>query len=677
MSDPKKSQSAAQLLAQGETQQAIAQLTAQPHDEASQVQLRELYIGENDVEKAMPLLQTMASTDSAEGLVSASILALIQQDLTAAVSLAEQALQRQGDLATAYNHLGRALQNSGQSGKAIKSFKTAIRLDPYYAQAWHNLGHTRRALGVMDEAVSHYQKAIECQGGYQSAWYNWAITQSVMEQHEGALKTFDQLLKINPQHTLAWVNQGLAWHVLGQLEKAIECYDRAMDLDPDLAMVYSYKGVLLNEMQQSEQAIRCLQHALSLDPNEIDAWCELCDVYEKTNQLAAAEQANAKALALDPQHPTALIDAARIDKRNKQFAAALAKLEQIQVAALPVRKATEYWFERGAIADHSGDYEAAWQAYRQANELARQSPRFQAVDATAFEQRLAGIRQQIATLQPPPKATLWQRLRGQGTNQTTAVDDPELGSDLCFLVGFPRSGTTLIDTILSVHSQVHSIEEMPTIETVIKAIGQAGGQHRDPQWLASADWSHWRQLYWQQLKQHATVSPGQLVLDKLPLRFLEVAFIQQLFPAARFVFMLRHPGDVVISNFMQNYVPNQAFVHFSRIEEAVDMYAQCMEVWQQLAPHLGQQLMTVKYEALVSQPQTVVDKLCQFLRIPFQAEMLDTDRRLATRARVSTNSYAQVAEDINQGSVSRWRNYQAQLAPYQDQLQALIKAFGY
>lgn len=676
MSDPNKSQAAAQLLAQGDTQQAIELLTSNSSDEASQVLLRELYIGENEVAKAMPVLQQMATTTTTEGLVSASILALINQDLTTAVSLAEQASQTDEQSATAYNHLGRALQNSGQSGKAIKSFKAAIRINPSYAQAWHNLGHTRRALGVMDEAISHYRKATDCQPGYQSAWFNLAITHSVMEQHEAALQAFEQLLKINDQHSLAWVNKGLAMHVLGDLEAAIDCYDRAMDLDPELAMVYSYKGVLLNELQQSEQAIRCLQHALSLDPTEIDAWCELCDVYEKTNQLEMAEQANQRALALDPQHPTALIDAARIDKRNKLPAAALAKLDQVPVAALPERKATEYWFERGAIADQAGQFEAAWQAYRQANELARKSPRFQAVDPAAFEQRLVAIEQQLAARQPVAKPTVWQRLTGQA-KQADVSDDPALGSRLCFLVGFPRSGTTLVDTILSVNDRVHSIEEMPTIETVIKAIAQQGGDHRDDAWLAAADWDAWRQEYWQQLESHTTTREGALVVDKLPLRFLEADFIKRLLPAARFVFMLRHPEDVVISNFMQNYVPNQAFVHFSRIEDAVDVYAQCMGIWQRLAPQLGPQLLTVKYEDLVSHPTPVVDKLCQFLRIPFQQAMLDTNQRLATRARVSTNSYAQVAEDINQGSVSRWRNYPSQLAPYHDQLQPLIKAFGY
>jgi tetratricopeptide (TPR) repeat protein len=670
MNQPSAAQHARQLLKQGELTRATDWLKQHQANEACMSVLRELYLGEQQTAEALPLIQQMAEADSAEGLVAQSILAFLDADLTRAIDLAEQALQLNAELATAHNHLGRALQNSGQSGKAIKAFKAAVRLDPEYAQAWHNLGHTRRALGVMDEAIEHYQKAIGAQPQYQSAWFNLAITLSVLEQHSQAVEAFDQLLSINDQHVLAWVNKGLACHVLGDLEQAISCYDRAMDLDPKLAMTYSYKGILLNEMQQSEQAIRCLQHAISLDANEIDAWCELCDVYEKTNDLEQAEQANSKALALDPNHPTALIDAARIHKRNKDFEAALGFLQRVNVAALPTRKATEYWFERAELLDKAGQYEAAYQAYVQANELARQSPRFTAVDQQAFKQRLVEIDAATEHFKPLKKASFWQRLSGKGQ----AADDPELGSRLCFLVGFPRSGTTLLDTILSVHQDIHSIEEMPTIERVIQGVKAAGQNHLDPDFSAVADWPALREQYWAQVAQHASPESGQWILDKLPLRFLEAEFIRQLFPQARFIFMHRHPADVILSNFMQNFVPNEAFVNFTSLADAVSTYEQCMHLWLKLRPRLGQSLLEISYEDLVQQPRPTVNQVCRLLSIDFTEQMLETDRRLASRDRVSTNSYAQVAEDINTRSVSRWQNYAGPFEPHMERLEPLIKA---
>ena len=125
---------------------------------------------------------------------------------------------------------------------------------------------------------------------------------------------------------------------------------------------------------------------------------------------------------------------------------------------------------------------------------------------------------------------------------------------------------------------------------------------------------------------------------------------------------------------MQNFVPNEAFVNFTSLADAVSTYEQCMQLWLKLRPRLGQALLEISYEDLVHNPRPTVNQVCRFLSIDFTQQMLQTDRRLASRERVSTNSYAQVAEDINTRSVSRWQNYAGPFEPYTDRLEALSKA---
>ncbi|MCX7554345.1 tetratricopeptide repeat protein [Marinicella sp. S1101] len=666
---------AQELFRTGEIQEALNLLATDSSDQAISL-LREYHLGEGQTELAKPYIEQLATKASAEGLVSQSIQAFLKHDFNQAIQLAEMAVQSNPQSATAHNHLGRALQNAGQSGRASKAFKSAVRLDEDYAQGWHNLAHTRRAIGALDEAIGFYQKAITAAKSYQSAYFNLGVTLAAMERHDEALSTFKKLIKINPTHALAWVNAGLAHHAKGDFKSAINCYDQAMDIAPKMALPFTYKGILLNELQETEQAIKCLKHALSLDANEIDAWCELTNLYEKTNDLKQAAAANQQAQQLDSTHPTVMIDAARIARRQKNTEQALDYLNTIEVSQLPFRKAVEYWFERATILDQDGQFNAAFASYQQANQLAAQSPRNKQFNPDALDKRLATIDAGLDHIKTPSKPGIFSRLFG-ARDYAPNTAKRELGSHLCFLIGFPRSGTTLIDTILSANNDVTSIEEMPTIETVIKYLSENKQNPWWPDFKNKADWPVLRSLYFDQIDSHLDQGQPQLVIDKLPFRFLQALFIKDLFPQARFLFMARQPADVILSNFMQNYAPNETFIHFNAFDETVNTYDRSMQLWYRIREHLGTQLMTVKYEDLVTSPEQTTQDACQFLGIDYKADMLNTQKRLASRARVSTNSYAQVAEDLYQKSVNRWQHYRQAFEPHKALLEQHRKALKY
>jgi tetratricopeptide (TPR) repeat protein len=662
------SQQAQQLFADGQTSPAVDLLKQNASDVSAQILLREYYLGEQFVAEALKIIETFPECGDAEDLVNQSIQAFYQNDYSLAEDLAEQALIQDAHSFTAYNHLGRALQNQGQSGKAIKAFKSAVRINPKYAEGWHNFGHTRRALGVMDEAKTYYQKAIEYHQGYQSAWLNLALTESVLEQFTAAVSSFESLLKINPQHVLGWLNLGLTQHVLGQIDQAIDCYDRAMDIDPDCALAYSYKGIILNELQDTETAIKCLQHAIELDPNEIDAWCELTNVYEKTNNLQLAQAANQAAQAIDPYHPTVLIDGAKLLFRSKDFNNALTRLRSVNPHALPVRKQIDYWFELGLVLEKLKQFDEAFQAFEKGNQLATTSPKYQAVEFDAYWQRLSALSESAKN---QPSKGWFKSLfdKKPPTNRN-------LGHDLYFLMGFPRSGTTLIDTILNSHQSLITIEEKPTLERVIEQISQENSQ-LDINQCSEIQLDEWRQIYWQAIAEYTQADKSSKIIDKLPLRFIQSQLITKLLPQAKSIFMLRHPCDVILSNFMQNYMPNQAFVHFNGLAETVEMYTKSMALWLQLKPLFKSRLLEVKYEHLVGSAEQEVPKICDFLGVDFQSAMLQTSQRLKAKSRISTNSYAQVAQDIHVESVFRWEHYRAYFEPHLDQIEPFIKAFGY
>ncbi|NND44946.1 MAG: tetratricopeptide repeat protein [Xanthomonadales bacterium] len=660
-------QDARALVRAGEVAEAIRLLRTEDSDPGSAALLREHYIGEGQVEQAMPCIERLASDHGPEAHTSRSIKALLSGDVNAAVSEAEQAVRMDAESATAHNQLGRALHNQGCSADAIQAFERAIQLDPDYPQAWYNLGHVQRAIGRLPESTESYEQALERAPAFRAARLNLGISYSVLEQPDRALACLKPLLEADPDDVEALVNAGLALHQLGRLDEAEAHLERALELDARHANAWCYLGVLRNERLDTEGALDALQQALQLNPADTEARVELAGALEQSNRLDEARTVVEEGMQRDPYHPALRLEAARLQRREGDIAEALRTLRSLNPAKLPPRLAQQAWFELGHALDRNGEWPEAYHAFEQGNRLAAQSPRRQQVDAEGFARRCEALEHWLAEgapgIEPGP---------GELTGDT--------GADLVFLLGFPRSGTTLLDTFLNAHRGVRSVEERPTLEQLIEGIRQSGADY--PAALADFDAGTVQALrhqYRSALKQHAGLEPsaGTIVLDKLPMRTLNVGLIQRLFPRARVLLALRHPCDVVLSNFMQSYADNEAFIHFDSLAESAAMYDRVMGLWLAYQPYLGLPTLETRYEDLVADSGAELDRVCGFLGIEATDEMLDVENRLAQRGRIRTNSYQQVAEPVYQRARGRWLNYREPFAAVMPTLRPYIGQFGY
>lgn len=650
------------LLANQQLSAAQQLLYTQHPQRDADVMLRELLIGERRNEQAAQIATRLTTGSDAEALVSQAILAHFAGNLPAAVQCCEKALNTQPQLATAQNHLGRALHNMGRPEQALAAFKSAVAADKHYAEAWHNQGHVLRALGQLPDAISVFQRACELAPGYRSARLNLGISLFAMERGREALDCFEQLLSHDGDDVEALMNAGLSLHLLGRFDEAKKRYQQALALVPKHATAWYYYGVLLNELQETSAAMQALQKAVELNPQDVEAWIELAGVHEQSNELEKAEQAVRRAQTTGAQHPALLLEVAKLTRRKGQPGDAVKLLQRLDARQLPSRLAQQYFFELGLALDRDKQYESAYQAFLHGNQLAANSQRRQGVDKEAFP-------------------ALCQRIQNWlEHNQITASLSPpgELGEDLCFMIGFPRSGTTLLDTMLAVHPDVVSIEEQATLEWVIARLNAIGaGYPENLNTLSELQLDELRQLYRQRLASILPQRPYKLIVDKLPMRTIHAALIHRLFPKAKLLFSLRHPCDVVLSNFMQQYAVNEAFVHFDTLTDCSRTYDQVMQIWQTFVERYSPDMKYVRYEALVSDPQAALQQVCDFLGIEAQQSMLDRDARLNTRDRVRTNSYQQVAEPIYQRASGRWQHYRQHLAPHLSLLQPHLEYFGY
>ncbi|NKI34082.1 tetratricopeptide repeat protein [Wenzhouxiangella sp. XN79A] len=667
-STPEESPQAASILSEarrrlaaGDTAAVLLELEARAGHEATDALLRDWWLAEARPDRAGPVLERLVGADSAEGWAARSAQALLAGDPGRAVEAARQAIRRDADCAAAYGHLGRALFNAGRMADAERCFAEAVRRDPDSAVARYNQGHLLRAAGRLDAAVAAYGEALARAPGLRAARFHRGITHSLAERPGAALADFQALLEADAADLEARLNAGLARQTLGDLDAAEADYRAVLERAPDHPLAWTYLGILCNEQLRTAEAVEALERALALDPNELDARRELANVFEKANRLDQAEAALAPALPAAAEHPGVVVDAARLKRRRGDAAGALALLDRIDPRGLPERLALEVQFERANALDRAGRYDEALSAVRDANRRAASGARRARIDRAAFPREVAGVRDWLAAGAP-------------GIDSRGA----DSGAELCFMIGFPRCGTTLLDTILNAAEGLATLDERPTFERARAALepnGQPYWSRRRP--FPAADADAFRAAYRKAVADELGDRPTDRVVDKLPLRVLHAPLLAQAFPAAKFVVSLRHPADVVLSNLMQHYVPNDAYVHFDTLDDTVATYLDVMQLWAAIRPLLEGRLHLVRYEDLVDDPEAEVARACAFLGIDFDPAMLDPATRLAGRERVRTNSYEQVAESIYRRSAGRWRNYRDALMPYRDRLQPVLDEYGY
>jgi hypothetical protein len=245
-----------------------------------------------------------------------------------------------------------------------------------------------------------------------------------------------------------------------------------------------------------------------------------------------------------------------------------------------------------------------------------------------------------------------------------------------FLVGFPRSGTTLLEQALAGHPDVAALEEAPTLAEAARAfLSDDAGLSRLAQ-LSLEEAEHWRSVYWQAVRAQGADPDGSVFLDKAPAGTLYLPLIAKLFPEARVLFALRDPRDVVLSCLRSSFQMNALTYAFTDLTEAARCYGACMSMAEAYRRVLPLQLREVRYEQLVDDFAGELAALTAFLGLDMTPGMTDV-AATARRRMVRTPSAPQVRAGVNRQGLGRWRAYAAELAPIQPILAPWTQRFGY
>jgi hypothetical protein len=260
----------------------------------------------------------------------------------------------------------------------------------------------------------------------------------------------------------------------------------------------------------------------------------------------------------------------------------------------------------------------------------------------------------------------------------TALDLDNSVRDPVFLLGFPRSGTTLLHQMLASHPHLQVMEERPCMRVLERRIG--GDSDRFPAALAALDSEHasaLREAYWACVASHVDRRPDAVFVDKLPMHLVRAGTIHRLFPSARFVFVVRHPADVCFSAWSQVFSDGDLVRQFTELDATMELYDRSMRLWYEFRRLLPLEVHVVRYEELVRSPESPLRELCRFLGVGWSAESKNFARGPVRHRYIRTPSYAQASQPLYQRSVQRWRNYEEKMGPGLSRLDLHRRTLGY
>lgn len=456
-------------------------------------------------------------------------------------------------------------------------------------------------------------------------------------------------------------NLGIAYRRLGRTRDARDVLRSAVALDPRFAPAQYNLGNALTDLDDVAAARSAFEAATLAKPDYADAHAGIAKLAEMSHDLAAARSSAQKVLALDPMHPVANLTLARIDMREGHAADALARLRPL------VDRTDIAWTNRviahglaGQSLDRLGRHAEAFASFESANALQNQHTAGRVSSPSIMSLKTV---QHLTDVVDRSDASVWE------TSETTEKAP-------VFFVGFPRSGTTLVEQILASHPAIATMEEKDVLaESIASPSGSAD-------WLSEfisltpPELAQRRATYWRSADRYIKGNREGLIVDKLPLNTILLAPAHRLFPTAKIIFALRDPRDVVLSCFQQTFDMNAAMFEFLTLETAARYYDAAMRLFKVTRAKLPLTLHTIRYEDLLSDFEGETRRLLQFLEIPWN-ESVRNYRDTAKKRLINTPSASQVVTPLYTSARGKWRNYRAQLEPVLPLLEPWAQAFGY
>jgi len=612
----------------GDFSQATASIgraiQVRPDNALLHCQLGDIHFLAGEMDRSIECYHHAIGLDSEDSQIRNNLGVALRQagKLIDAIAAFEEALQLRPDLPLPHKNLGEVYCIQGKMELALTQYETALQIDPRDATTLNSIGIILSLQGKQLEAITRFEDALKFEPNFAKAENNLAGILAAVGRFDEAITHARNALRLRPQFANGHITMGNILKLQGKNEQAMAEYKQALDLDPCHSVAHQSLGSVLTDLGKFDIAIVHLEEALRLDPNLFVAYQNLVALaVQDKYQLSAEQHDRIKALLgstdLSPAHVSQL------------------------------------HFMMGSILNKQQDYDAAMLAFQQANalQMGLLSAAGSAFDANQFSKE---IDETISVFQP----ALFENRERSGLDSDVPV----------FVVGMPRSGTTLVEQIIASHPQAAGVGELPDIATLAEELSILGGSEAAyPKCILHADPVHISELAQRYLKRLEELAPGtSRIVDKLPGNFLYLGFIAIVFPNARVIHCRRNAMDICLSCYLSDFgalrwawrLEDIGFYHYQ--------YERLMNHWHQVLPL---QIYDIDYEQLVADHEAVSRDLISFCGLDWNDQCLEfhkSDRAVQTLSRI------QVRQPIYNTSIGRWRHYEKYLKPLVDALKGTM-----
>jgi tetratricopeptide (TPR) repeat protein len=553
----------------------------------------------------------------------------------------DRALAVRPEHADTLNNCGAILRELNRFDEALASYDRALAVRPDYAEAVYNRGNTLKALQRFDEALASYDKALVIKPDYAEALNNRANILRKLKRFDEALASYDKALFIKPDYAEALNNRANILRELKRFDEALASNDKALVIKPTLAEVLNNRGNILRELNRFGEALASYDKALVVKPGYAEALNNRGMVLKELGRLPEARQASEQAIQFAPRNATyyrALGDLRRYGAGDPLVAA----MEELaRDVSLSVEDRIELHF---ALAKAYEDLDRSADAFGQllaGNALKRRQI---AYDEAATLRHLKCIREVF-------KPEMIPALHDVGESSSAPV----------FIVGMPRSGSTLVEQILASHPQVFGAGELKYFGTAVANLCKTeNGYPAFPEFVPSMPGEQFRQLGENYLADIKRLAPkAARITDKMPLNYIYVGLIHVALPNASIIHTIRDPVDTCISCFSKLFVEgNDPTYELAELGRYYRHYEALMEHWHRVLP--PGRILDVRYEDVVANLESAARRIVAHCGLEWDGRCLAFHQ---TERPVRTASATQVRQPIYKSSVGRRSRYEPFLAP--------------
>jgi Flp pilus assembly protein TadD len=559
--------------------------------------------------------------------------------------------------------LAMSLDAQSRLGEAATIFEQLTVFYPARAEHWLNLGYLERSRDNIAAARRALEKSIALDPQQSEALRELGLIESAAGLNHVAAVHLSAALALQPNDAVLRAQTARTCQRAGRTDEATALLQGWADWtrgNPDALADVAWTVMENGDMETAGRVLELAEHHA---PDNAGVLAKRAAFLERTNRVDDASAL----LARIPPHNDGIkeeIDVVRaqIAGRNGNADEAYAIYETLVRDERIALRRPELFFALAQISDKRQDAAQAMNWLQQGH----------AVQMQQLRASLAPQAELDAMLMPPVDVSAQDYAGWADASPPSAADSP------IFVVGFPRSGTTLLETMLDAHPQITCMDERPFVDELVQQMRERGYEYpRDLGKLDAATCNTLREHYWKQVRERSSAEAGKRLVDKNPLSMTRLPLIHRLFPNAKIILALRDPRDVVLSNYMQIFRAPAYARMCERLDSTAQGYAVAFAAWNAFAGVFKLDLLQTRHEDVVEDVAGFSRRLCEFLALEWSENMVAFHEHAAKRGYIGTPSYHQVVEPVNRKGIGRWQRYAQWLQPASSALAPYVRQFGY